>query len=140
MNDNNLCARVSLVFSAGCVGALANSVAVWLFGALGIAGALGVKIAPLLTPGFLYPRIVWGGLWGLLFLIPFQGDRAVLRGLLLSIGPTLVQLLVVFPLKAQKGILGLDLGVLTPVLAVFYNAVWGLVAAYWLAWANRRVG
>jgi hypothetical protein len=52
------------------------------------------------------------------------------QGLLLSLGPTLVQLFIVFPLKADKGVMGLDLGVFTPLVVIFFNAVWGLVAAY----------
>jgi hypothetical protein len=36
----------------------------------------------------------------------------------------------VFPLKADKGVMGLDLGVFTPLFVIFFNAVWGLVAAY----------
>jgi hypothetical protein len=52
------------------------------------------------------------------------------QGLLLSLGPTLVQLFIVFPLKADKGVMGLDLGVFTPLFVIFFNAVWGLVAAY----------
>lgn len=126
---------LSLVFAAGSLGALANSLFVWLAGALGITPALGIAIAPALTPQWLYPRIVWGGIWGFLFLLPVWSDQWVRQGLLLSLGPTLVQLFVVFPLKAQKGVLGLELGVLTPVLVIVANAVWGLVTAYWL----RRV-
>lgn len=122
----------SLVFAAGVFGALLNSVAAWLFGMLGITGALGVKMALPLTPAWLYPRLVWGGLWGFLFLLPVLRDSPVLRGLLWSIGPTLVQLLVVFPLKAHKGMFGLDLGAMTPVLVVILNAIWGIGAALWL--------
>ena len=70
--------NLSLVFVAGCWGALLNSLAVWLFGVLGIAPALGVHIAPPLTPAFLYPRLVWGGLWGFLFLLPL--GRTVISG------------------------------------------------------------
>lgn len=123
---------VSLVFAAGAFGAVLNSVAAWLFGTLGISAALGVKIAPALTPAWLYQRLVWGGLWGFLFLLPVLRDAPVLRGLLWSIGPTLVQLLVVFPMQAQKGMFGLDLGTLTPVLVVVLNAIWGIGAALWL--------
>src|SRR4030042_3022776 len=127
-----LLSQLSLIFTAGCVGALANSLAVWLFGKLGIAPALGVHITPTLTPGFLYPRIVWGGSWGLLFLFPVLANRAFLRGLIFSIGPTIVQLFLVFPLKAQKGIMGLELGALTPVFVIIFNAICGLTAVYWL--------
>jgi hypothetical protein len=124
--------NLSLVFTAGCWGALWNSLAVWLGGYLGIAPALGVHIAPALTPAFLYPRLVWGGLWGLLFLLPGPRRSMPVRGLLFSLAPTLVQLFLVFPLMAHKGVLGLQLGVLTPLLVVVYNAIWGYAAGLWL--------
>jgi hypothetical protein len=126
----------SLVFVAGCWGALINSLAVWLFGALGINSALGVNLAPPLTTAFLYPRLVWGGLWGFLFLIPLGRKSFPARGLIFSLGPTLVQLFLVFPVMAQKGVLGLQLGNLTPLLVLFYNAIWGLGAGLWLKWAR----
>lgn len=122
----------SLAFTAGCLGGLVNSVVVWLFGALGISQALGVSIAPPLTPAWLYPRLVWGGLLGFLFLLPVKGLTYPARGLLLSLGPSLGQLLVVFPVQAQKGFFGLQLGYLTPVMVLFFNAIWGVFAAYWL--------
>lgn len=128
----NIFRTLSLVFAAGCVGAVANSLAVWLFGDLGINAALGVKIAPKLTPAWLYPRIVWGGIWGALFLLPFLRNSFITRGLLYSLGPSLVMLFIVFPMKAKKGMFGLDLGTLTPVLVLFFNAVWGVATALWL--------
>jgi hypothetical protein len=124
--------KISEAFSAGAFGGLLNGLAVWFFGAVGITGALGVKIAPPLSAPFLYPRIVWGGIWGFAFLLPFLKDRLFLKGLILSVGPTLIQLFVVFPVKAQKGLMGIDLGTLTPLLVILFNAVWGLGAAYWL--------
>ena len=123
---------LSLVFSGGGLGGLLNGLVVWLFGALGITSSLGVAIEPPLTPEMLYQKVVWGGIWGVLFLLPIIGKRVWIWGLALSIGPTLVQLLVVFPLKTDKGVLGLELGILTPVFVIFFNAVWGLVAAYWI--------
>ena len=132
--------NLSLVFAAGFLGALWNSLAVWLGGYLGIAPALGVHIAPALTPAFLYPRLVWGGIWGLLFLLPMGRLSFPSRGLLFSLAPTLVQLCLVFPLMVHKGVLGLQLGVLTPGLVVFYNAIWGYAAGWWLNWTamNNR--
>jgi hypothetical protein len=128
--------NLSLVFAAGCWGGLLNSLAVWLFGLLGITQALGVQIAPSLTPAFLYPRLVWGGLWGFLFLVPLGRWSFPVRGLFFSLGPTLVQLFLVFPFMAHKGVLGSQLGYLTPVMVVFYNAVWGLGAGLWLKWTR----
>ena len=128
--------NLSLVFVAGCWGGWWNALAVWLFGLLGIAPALGVKIAPALTVAFLYPKLVWGGLWGLLFLLPLGRRSWPVKGLIFSLGPILVQLFLVFPFMVQKGVLGLQLGYLTPLLVVFYNAIWGCAAGLWLKWAR----
>jgi len=121
--------KLFIFFSAGCIGALANSLAVWLFGHYGISSSLGVSIAPSLSPEWLYPRIVWGGLWGMLFILPVLQSKLVLKGMLLSLFPTAVQLFVVFPLMAHKGMAGLELGLLTPLLVLFFNGVWGIAAA-----------
>jgi hypothetical protein len=122
---------LSLFFAAGAIGGLVNSLLVWVFGELGITQALGVSISPSLSPSWLYPRVVWGGLWGFLFTLPLSMGWFG-RGLVLSLGPSLIQLFVVFPIKANKGVLGLELGVLTPVLVLFFNAVWGVVASWWV--------
>jgi hypothetical protein len=119
-----------LAFAAGALGGLANSIAVWLFGVLHISAALGVAIAPAIAAEWLYPRLVWGGIWGFLFLSPQPAGAWWLRGLVFSLAPTLVQLLIVFPIKTDAGPLGLGLGAMTPVLVIVFNAVWGLVAAW----------
>ncbi len=132
--------RATLAFAAGCLGGLANSLAVWAFGALGITAALGVAMAPALTPPWLYPRIVWGGIWGFLFLFASPRLSLMAQGAIFSLGPTVVQLLVVFPYKAGKGLLGLDLGLLTPLFVVVFNLVWGLAAAAWIRSVGRSSG
>ncbi|MFZ2087207.1 MAG: hypothetical protein WAU47_01420 [Desulfobaccales bacterium] len=133
---NNLSVKtVSLTFAAGVLGGLANSLALWLFGAVGINQLLGVALAPQLTPAWLYPRLVWGGLWGWLFLLPFPRLTYPSRGYVYSLGPSLVQIFLVFPFVAQKGIGGVELGYLTPLLVLFFNAVWGLFTAMWLKWS-----
>jgi len=63
------------------------------------------------------------------FVFPFLNSRLITKGALISIFPTLVQLLVVFPLKAGKGYFGMDLGMYTPVFVVFFNMTWGIVTA-----------
>jgi hypothetical protein len=128
--------QLSLVLAAGAVGALANSVALWAAGTSGLTHALGVRIAPPLAAEWLYPRIVWGGLWGLLFLLPLASQRWVAQGLALSLFPTLVQLFVIFP-NAGTGALGTKLGTLTPLVVVAANAVWGLAASAWLRATGR---
>lgn len=129
---NKCTTRLSAGFSGGALGGLANSIAVWGLGAAGVSTALGAKLTPAFSWPWLYPRIVWGGLWGLLFAIPFLKNSWLARGLLYSLGPSLVQMLVVFPLKADKGMLGLDLGATVPLFVLFFNIIWGLVAAVWV--------
>lgn len=124
-------ASTSLAFAAGALGGLANGITVWLFGIAGITSLLGVSIAPVLTPSFLYQKIAWGGIWGCLFLLPFMTQRPLARGLAASVAPSLVQLFVVFPVVLGKGMLGLQLGYLTPIFVILFNAVWGIVAALW---------
>jgi len=132
MKMKNSSGGINDLLAAGAFGGLINALVVWLFGAIGITAALGVKIAPPLSPPFLYSKIVWGGIWGLVFLLPLLNNRLYLKGLILSLGPTIIQLFVVFPIKAQKGLMGLDLGALTPVFVLLFNAAWGIAAAYWL--------
>ena len=120
----------SSAFSSGALGGLVNSLAVWLFGISGINAVLGVSLQPHLSTKWLYPRIVWGGIWGLLFLIPILKKSIVLRGFLFSIGPTAAMLFIVFP-KMGKGVYGLSLGTLTPLLVILFNFFWGITAAFW---------
>ncbi|MEJ2253173.1 MAG: hypothetical protein P8Y75_02185 [Nitrospirota bacterium] len=133
-----LALQMSLVFSAGALGGLINGLAVWFFGRIGFPEALGVSLAPALTVPWLYPRLVWGGIWGALFLIPLLRRRPFWRGVLYGFGPTLGMLFWVFPLKLGKGTAGLDLGALTPLFVILYNSIWGVVASYWLRLAGEE--
>jgi hypothetical protein len=132
-----LAKRLTVIFAAGCLGGLANSLAVWLFGAYGVTKSLGVRIAPDLSPVWIYPRLVWGGIWGLLFLLPVFRSSVLKRGLLLSLGPTIIQLFVVFPYKADQGMMGMGLGALTPLLVFVFNAIWGITVAIWLRFVGE---
>ncbi len=132
-----LAKRLTVIFAAGCLGGLANSLAVWLFGAYGVTKSLGVRIAPDLSPAWLYPRLVWGGIWGLVFLLPVFRSSVLKRGLLLSLGPTIIQLFVVFPYKADQGMMGMGLGALTPLLVFVFNAIWGITVAIWLRFVGE---
>ena len=133
----NLAKNISLVFAAGCLGGLVNSIFIWLFAEMGIMSAFNVRIGAPMTPPWLYPRIVWGGIWGILFLMPLTKQNTFLRGLIFSLGPTLVQLFVIFPYKLNKGMMGIDLGVLTPLFVFFFNAIWGWTTALWLRWTGK---
>jgi hypothetical protein len=134
----NFFRKLSLVFASGAFGALVNSTVLWLFGRAGITAELGVKLAPSFTPAWLYPRLVWGGIWGILFLLPLAQNRPFQQGLLISLGPTIVQLFVIFPYQLNKGMMGLELGPLTPLFVLFINAVWGVATALWLRASGKN--
>lgn len=133
---SNFYRRASLCFAAGCVGGLVNAFVVWYLGRKGIPQMMGVSIAPGWTASFLYNRLVWGGIWGLVFLLPtMKGGFWVgvfSRGIIFSFMPTFFQLFYVFPFMAGKGLLGLGLGKLTPVFVCLYNTTWGFFTALWL--------
>ncbi len=129
--------NTSLFFVAGCLGGLLNSLAVWLAGEYGLTAAVGVKIAPALTLPWLYRRIVWGGLWGLIFFLPVARHSTIARGALLSLGPSAVQLCYLFPYILNKGFMGLKLGSATPLLVLAFNLVWGITAAFWIKFSRN---
>ena len=132
---NNFCRNLSLIFAAGAFGGLAKAIVAWIFGAGGINAALGFKMAPALTPMWIYQHMVWGGIWALLFFLPLQRSYYV-RGALYSLVQTLIQLVVIFP-KMGKGMLGLELGYMAPVLVTFFGVIWGLAAAFWLKFSRQ---
>jgi len=122
--------RIAAAFAAGSAGGLATIVTVWLFGLLGVTTALGVNIAPSLKPPPIYHMMVWGGIFGFLFLLPLLRGSVLIRGLLFGLAPSLVKLVIVFPLKDKAGLFGMELGTLTPVFVLIFNSVWGLVTAW----------
>lgn len=129
--------KVSLVFGAGAVGGLVKALTAVGFTQLGINATLGSRLVRLLTPGLVYEHVVWGGLWGLLFLLPVRRLSLYARGALFSLGHTLVQLLLLAP-GMGHGFLGLNLGLSTPFLVAFFGLVWGLAAATWLGLSGEK--
>lgn len=113
-------------FAAGCLGALVMCVVMWLCSRYGITQSLGVSIGGSVSPQWMYPRIVWGGLWGLLFLLPIFASSLLARSFVIALIPTLVQLFVIYPFYQGKGVAGLSLGLLTPFVVFFFFWVWSL--------------
>ena len=77
---------LSICYTAGLIGGLATAVFVWAGGAYGLSAMLGVAIAPEWTPAFLYQKMVWGGIWGLVFTLPLLTNSVLLRGFLFGLG------------------------------------------------------
>ncbi len=134
---NRILYSVSLAFTAGAFGGLVNRLAIWIFGITGITDFFGVALKPSLNETFLYPGIVWGGLWGVLFLLPFMKKSVLARGLIYGFFPSLVMLFVVFPFWMGKGIMGFELGKFTPILVFVFNSFWGIAAVWWFKRARE---
>lgn len=128
---NNSRSLLCVCFCAGLLGALFNSLVAWFLGTIGLTQMCGVDLAPAWTTAWLYPRMVWGGLWGMAYFLTVGSPRSrnqwVRKGLWTSLLPSAYQLFYIFPNKTAFGILGLGLGTLTPIFVIFYNLAWGAV-------------
>lgn len=122
--------KVNAFFVGGVIGALVDSFNIWFLGKIGFTSFIGVGLHPQFTMRWLYPRLVWGGIWGLLFLLPIMKRQIYLRGMLFSLVPTLMMFFVVFP-EMGKGYYGLGFGTLTPLLVLLLNFIWGIVVSLW---------
>jgi len=116
--------RASLALVAGAFGALVNSAALQL-----VRLARPESGIPAWSPGWIYPRVVWGALFGLLLLLPLLRGRAAARGALVSLAPSVARLTVFAP----AGGIG---GAVAVVMVFLFNAIWGVAAALWFHWTG----
>ncbi|MEZ4484466.1 MAG: hypothetical protein R2864_07675 [Syntrophotaleaceae bacterium] len=104
--------KLSLAYTGGTVAALTACLVFWLLGRDGVTAWLGIGLAPRLTPCWLYGRLIFGGLCGLLLVLPILPNRVPLRGMLISLAPAAYILLVYFP-RAGGGCSASATGALT---------------------------
>jgi len=130
MKQTPLLRGASGAFTGGAIGGLVDSINIWVMGKVGISDLLGVGMKPEFTAPWLYQRMIWGGIWMLLLLLPVWQGRTAARGMLFSLLPSAMMLFMVLP-SMGKGLLGLGFGSMTPVVVVGLNLIYGLVAAYW---------
>ncbi len=122
--------KISGALTGGAIGGLVDSINITILGKTGISDLLGVSMKPEFTAPWLYQRMIWGGIWMLLLLLPFWKKQTILRGCLFSLLPSAMMLFMVLP-SMGKGLLGLGFGTLTPVVVIVLNFIYGIVAAYW---------
>lgn len=122
--------KISTAFAGGAVGGFVDSFNIWFMGKVGISDLLGLSMKPEFTSPWLYQRMIWGGIWMLLLLLPFLRDRVLLRGCLFSLLPSAMMLFLVLP-GMGKGVLGLGFGVVTPIVVIGLNFIYGMVASLW---------
>ena len=139
MRGTTLLRHVSGAFTGGAIGGFVDSFNIWAMGRAGISDLLGVGMKPDFTAPWLYQRMIWGGIWMLLLLLPVLKERTVARGMLFSLLPSAMMLFMVLPTMG-KGVLGLGFGSMTPVVVVGLNFVYGIVASFWYQFASDRRG
>lgn len=122
--------KLSLAYVSGTIAALVACLVFWLLGRDGVTAWLGVALGPRLTTSWLYSRLVFGGLCGLLLAMPILPNRVPLQGILISLAPAAYILLVFFP-NMGRGLFGFGYGALTPLLIGSLCLLWGLIAAGW---------
>ncbi|MES2672645.1 MAG: hypothetical protein V4660_00325 [Pseudomonadota bacterium] len=125
-----------VVFAAGCLGALVQIIAMNLATRYGLIHSLHVQLSGSYSPSWVYPRIVWGGLWGFVFLLPILASSTFMRSFVLCLIPTAVQLFVIYPFYEGKGVAGLSLGMLTPFVVLFFYWLWALTTSLTLRLAK----
>jgi hypothetical protein len=139
MKPATLVRQASGAFTGGALGGLVDSLNIWFMGKVGISDLLGVGMKPEFTAPWLYQRMIWGGIWMLLLLLPVLKGRTAARGMLFSLLPSAMMLFIVLP-SMGKGMLGLGFGSLTPVVVIGLNLIYGLVASFWYQAANTGKG
>jgi hypothetical protein len=125
--------QLSLAFAAGAAAAVAELFVAWILDSMHIFWFLGSRLGEYLLDRswIIYFHIVWGGVLGLLFLLPVFNNSIFKRGLVLGLVAAGFELLVAFPLFFHQGPLGLELGVWTPTFVVALSLLWGICAAVW---------
>jgi len=127
-------ALLAVCFVAGLLGGLANSLFVWACGEWGVTALIGVKLAPALKLSWLYPQLIWGGIWALPYFfsiaLPRYRRHWVRKGFWFSLLPSAAMLFYFYPYIYHQGMAGFNLGTLTPFFIVVANLVWGLFTGF----------
>jgi hypothetical protein len=122
--------KLSGAFTGGALGGLVDSFNIWFMGVAGISDLIGITMKPEFTAPWAYKRMIWGGIWMLLLLIPIWRNKTILRGMVFSLVPSAMMLFVVIP-SMGKGMLGLGFGPLMPVVVIGLNFIYGIFASFW---------
>jgi hypothetical protein len=127
-------------YAAGALAALLTSLVLWIAVRAKLGGLVDVQLGKLfpggLDPHWLASRALEGSLFGLaLPLARWRGLTPVRAGLAVSLLPSLRALFLQLP-GAGYGMLGVQLGALTPVVVLAANALWGWL----LGLLSARVG
>ncbi|MFZ9035844.1 MAG: membrane lipoprotein [Francisellaceae bacterium] len=117
--------RLSCAFSSGAIGAIALMVTVYIF-----------KGATSDYKETLYRLMVWGGIWGLLLILPIFKNNWFIRGSLLAVLVILFNFIVLMP-ATGAGFFAYKAGLNVFFGNLIFNYIWGIVAAIWYQLAMK---
>ncbi|KIH78027.1 hypothetical protein SAMN05660860_02300 [Geoalkalibacter ferrihydriticus] len=136
-------ALLATCFCAGLLGGLVYSLTLWAAGFYGFTAAAGVLMTPDFSLPWLYPNLIWGGLWGLVYFPTVASYRHrkhwIRKGLWISLLPALFALLYLYPQVQRQGLLGLELGNFTPLFVLLFHFAWGAATGIFtrMLWGKR---
>lgn len=126
--------KLFFAFGAGALGGVANVVFLVVAGLVGFPLLLGLELPSFAEVSFLYKQMVWGGLWGLVFVLAIFPKNLVARSVLIAVASTAVVLFIFFPLHTVDGkgpgVAGLNIGSLMPLYVLIANLVYGFAASW----------
>jgi hypothetical protein len=126
---------LTLGFGAGAFGACVLAVVAFVLARSGLPQQIGVASPPA-DLAFLYRLVVWGGIWGFLFVIPVMSRLWWLKGIVIGLLASAALTLYFSPALGRGPALQL-------VYIVVLNSVWGIATGLWwtlTAGGNRKNG
>lgn len=119
-----------LLYASGTFGALVSLGLLTFLGGAGFHRALGVTMNPgFLNAGFICPRLVAGGVFAWIFLLPIPFRYGLLGLPFIAGAVTLLQLFLTLPQWEHAGYLGLRYGWAMPFFVFGYTLVWAFVTS-----------
>src|SRR5262249_49041017 len=115
--------QLTLGFGAGAFGACILSLVIFVLGRFGLPERFGVAMPPFDLPAF-YRVVVWGGIWGFLFVVPVMSRLWWLKGIIIGLIATAAAAFFFSPELGRGPAMLL-------VYAVVINAIWGVAAGFW---------
>jgi len=133
--------RLSVGFTAGAIGAIANTLMLYFLFGIKWGELIGVKSDPFaaLTPAFFYDRITWGAIWGMLYAISFLDNKVhfLIRGVMAGLVVSIANWLIFLPLHGD-GLFGSHNSPWFWTVVLFNNLAWGLASSAWYTFLQRR--
>ncbi len=135
-------ALLAVSFVSGLLGGVGKSLFLWACHHWGVFTFIQVRLTPHFDLPHLYPAMLSGGLWGLLYFlfigIPRHRRYWIRKGLWVSIIPTAVAIFYLYPSVYHHSIGGINLGWLMPVVILVGNLWWGFLTGFFtrLLWGR----